>query len=194
MFWYKFTSMSKMSFLFIGLVLASCLLLSSSCGNSKDANASVQSSDYYAIQSFFQQEVDSLKRINPMVYKTVGKDADQESKSMHIKDWNAEFGAFLSVDLSKPAYAGMYDVDSTAQQITYTAKSEDVDVQSMSINFDQAGQVVSVEIVRSEDNFLYQNSEQLSYLRGVEYTMSKQQHILLLGTSHYQIVGNLTTK
>lgn len=193
MYWYKFLSFHKKPLLSTCLAMAACLLLGS-CNNSDNANSQEQHSGYYAIQSFFKQEVDSLNRSNPMVHKTVGKGTDEESKSIQIKDWNAELGAFLSVDLSKAAYTGMYAVDSTAQRINYTALSKDVDIQSLSITFDEQGQVASVVIVRNENNFLYQNKEKLSYVRGEEYAMSKEQHILLLGTSHYKITGNLNTK
>ncbi|MCL7987548.1 hypothetical protein M8998_06320 [Sphingobacterium sp. lm-10] len=187
--------MTKKSMLSTGLALVCSILLISSCSKSDNGNTPTHNkSGYYAVHSFFQKEVDSLQQNNPTVRKTVGKGSEEETKTIHIKNWKAELGAFLSIDLSKPAYEGMYKVDSTAQKITYTALSEDVDVQSMSVSFDQLGQVESIVMVRNENNFLYQNKEQLSYLRGREYTMSKEQHILLLGTNRYHIVGSFIAK
>lgn len=189
MYWYNTKSLLSTS-----VVLLCGMVLLSSCGESDAANASENASEYYAVHSFFKKEVDSLQHNNPIVQKTVGKDDDQETKVMHIKDWKAELGAFLSIDLSKAAYQDMYDVDSTAQKITYTAKSDEVDVQSLSIDFDNAGQVSAMKVVRNESNFLYQNKEQLSYVRGKEYSIVKEQHILLLGTNQYQIAGSFTAE
>ena len=170
------------------------MLLLSGSGESDDANASENDSKRDSVQSFFKKEADSLQQNTPIVQKTVGKDDDQETKVMHIKDWKAELGAFLSIDLSKAAYQDMYAVDSTAQQIIYNAKSDEVDIQWLSIDFDAAGQVSAMKVVRNESNFLYQNKEQLSYVRGKEYSIFKEQHILLLGTNKYQIVSNFNTK
>lgn len=189
MYWYNI----KLLLSFPVALLCGILLLQS-CAESDATNASENTSEYYAVHAFFKKEVDSLQHHNPIVQKTVGKDDDQETKVMHIKDWNAELGAFLSIDLSKAAYQDMYEVDSTAQQITYTAKSDEVDIQSLSIDLDAVGQVSAMKVVRNESNFLYQNKEQLSYVRGKEYSILKEQHILLLGTNKYQIVSNFNTK
>ncbi len=188
MYWYK-TKLAHPA----NIIICSLLAVAVSCSKPHETATDANTSNYYPVQAFFKKEVDSLRQHNPTVQKTVGKDAEEETKTVHIKNWGAELGAFLAIDLTKATYAGMYEVDSTERQILYTAKSDDVDIQSLSILFDESHQVTTITAMKNEDNFLYQNREQLSYLRGKGYTLFKEQHILLLGTTQYQIVGKFDT-
>lgn len=160
-----------------------------SCSNKNEQVGNKGS--YYPIHDFFSQEVDSLKTKGPIVSKTVGKGSDRETKEVQITNWENEMGAFLSVDLSKPAYEGMYSIDSTDNSITYTAHSAEVDISSIYIEFDEQGQVDSIEIIKSADNILYQNKEKLTYKRGLSYSLTKDQNILMLGNRIYHIVGEI---
>lgn len=174
-------------------ILAICCFAVIACAVSCSSNdtATGEKRDYYPIHDFFRKEVDSLQRANPTVSKSVGKGNEQETKEVHIKNWENEMGAFLSVDLSKPAYEGMYSVDSSDNSIIYTALSPDVDISLLHIGFNAQGQIDSIEIVKSTSNILYQNKEKLTYKRGVSYTLTKNQDILLLGANVYHIIGEL---
>ena len=174
--------------LFLSVIVS---LLSVSCENHTAEESTQVETGYFPIHTFFQREVDSLQQSATKVEKTVGERDESETKTVTVGDWNTEMGAFLAVDLSKPAYINMFDVDSAANKIIYNAKSKDLDIQSLSISFNEHGEIEQVEITKQEDNMLYQNEEKLLYIRGQEYSMNKQQQILLLGSSQYQIVRRL---
>lgn len=158
-----------------------------SCESEK--KATFHSDQYYPLHAFFLEEADSLQRASPTISKTVRKDGDRESKEVNIRDWKTELGAFLAIDLSKPVYRDAFEVKSDGQTTRYLARHSSTDIRSVVIEQDTTGRPEKVIIEKKADNFLYQNQEKLEYVRNGYYLLKKDQNILLLGKSEYQIEG-----
>ncbi|MBE8715049.1 hypothetical protein [Sphingobacterium hungaricum] len=167
-----------------------------SCSDTKpsDPTASFIKNDYFDTELFFKTEVDSLKQANPEVEKTVSKENETETKTLKIKNWENELSSFTAIDLRKPAYSSEFKIDTIGNQINYTAKNPELDVQRVSILLDEAKNPIEIIVEKSTKNMLYSTDEKLSYAKGAKYSVEKNQSILILGDNRYIIQGNFISK
>lgn len=171
---------------FFFVALAFC-----ACSDEKKTD-STSATDYFPTHDFFQAEVERLSAASPAVHKTVGKNGDTEVKDVAISNWENELGAFLSVDLNKPALKDAFEVDSSERSIRYTAKDPELEIQSVLIVLDTTQRPQRIEISKQSDNILYQNKEELKYITDSSYQLIKEQDILFLGKNNYQITGQFS--
>lgn len=175
------TARTTLFWLITGLACLSC--------KSPRLDKPVHHDQYYPLHAFFQAEKDSLERANPRIQKQVSKDGAAEQKTLQNIDWTIELGPFLSVDISKPVYQGAFQVISTDSTLTYRAIDESIDIRQITIQKDTSDLVTGIIIDRKTDNLLYQNTERLTYIPAVQYSLDKSQKILFLGSSRYQITS-----
>ncbi|WP_422797330.1 hypothetical protein [Sphingobacterium sp. HJSM2_6] len=157
---------------------------------SKPAASDQLKQTYFDVPQFIQTEIDSLKKRNPVIQKTVFKDQEEETKSMKISDWDAEFASFKNIDLNKPAYAGQIAVDTIDQVVQYHFLNPKSDLSCVRIQLDSLGNPMMLSIEKQVKNKLYQTSEFLVYEKGSFYLLEKNQDVQVMGENYYKVQGN----
>ncbi len=167
------------------------LLALSSCGNpERVSNASTpHSTPYFSLADYFEREAARLQQRNPEIIKTVTKNRDAEQKKIHVVDWRKEFALFIDADINKPAWQSSYRVDSTGSYITYTRTDSTLRTKELRVKKSDSGTVTHVRVTNQVGNMLYQTEEQLDYYVDSLYRIMKQQHVRIIGESHYTVTG-----
>src|SRR5690606_2904214 len=112
-----------------------------------------------------------------------------ERKKIHVADWKSEFALFIDADINKPAWQNNYRVDSTGSSVTYTPIDSTLRAKEIRIEKTDSGTVTHVRVINQVSNMLYQTNEQLDYYVDSLYRITKQQHVLVIGESHYTVTG-----
>jgi len=167
--WFKM----KIYFYFIAFILFS---LNGGCikSASKSANSDMY---YFDIKTFFEGETIKLNTKNPTINKTVWINNKAEKKQIKINNWETEFSLFTNSDINKSAWKNSYSIDSTALNITYTAKVADLKTRSIIINMVNK-KPVSVTIINHQKNYIFESWENLFYRTNVGYKIKKKQKLL----------------
>ena len=183
MYWYK--KVKKSSKAVIAGAIAALLF---SC-NAELGKNTATGKKYFDIPAYFQQEISRLAAEKPIITKTVTKDSLSETKKIDIKDWETELASFRSIDLNKPAYAGVLVQDSIPEKhlLKITSTDPKTDINKVEIQYSEDGQVRSFHIERRLDKTLYQTQETLDYAKDKTYSIEKQQSVWMLGDKFYHI-------
>ncbi|UIR57610.1 hypothetical protein LZQ00_07270 [Sphingobacterium sp. SRCM116780] len=166
-------------------------LLFWSCQSERPSNYKGSTKSKLSLDSFFNTEIEKLSKLNPTVEKTVIKDAEQEVKSLKISNWKNELSGFISADITKDADPTLYDFQEIDCKMLYKAKDKHLAIQYLSVEHNLKGNIKEVVIERKTDNSLYSSKEKLIYVVDSIYEIEKNQDILVLGDSHYKIIGKL---
>lgn len=142
---------------------------------------------YFDIPTYFKAEIARLAQEKPVVDKTVVKDSLSEAKEIQIADWENELSSFASIDLNKPAYAGILKKDSIANKVKITSSDPKIDIAAVEIEYEDNGEPVAFRIQRNIQNSLYETHETLYYAKNKEYSLEKHQSVLILGDKYYHI-------
>lgn len=145
---------------------------------------------YFDLKSFFHKEETRLQKSNPFVEKTVMVNADGETKKVQIADWTTEFAMFTNADLNRASWKGLFTVQKTSNTEIYTANNDKVPVKKVTIN-KHLNQISSIQIIVSNVNSLYSSTDTLNYYPDSLYLINKTQHIKLLPSKHYQVIGKI---
>lgn len=145
---------------------------------------------YFDLKSFFQKEAFRLQNNNPFVEKTVKINADAETKKVQIADWAAEFAMFSNADLNRASWKGLFTIQKTSNTEIYTSSNGKVPVKKVTVN-KRLNQVSSIQIIVANVNSLYSSTDTLSYYPDSLYLINKTQHIKLLPSKHYQVIGKI---
>lgn len=142
----------------------------------------------FSLHNYFTAEISRLQQEKPAVLKTIEVNGKLQQRKIASPDWTVELGFFTSSDINKPAWLGKYRADSSLNRLAYTALDPELKVRRVEIN--RTGKKISsVKVSVSVHNFLYSLSEELSYYPDSAYTISRSQHINILGTKVYHING-----
>lgn len=182
MYWYK----SKNVFGKAAAAIALAALLFS-CSPDNNSKSPVRTEKHLDVPFFFKQEIERLQREKPHVLKTVIKDELSEKKELQIENWTNELASFQTIDLNKPAYAGLLKKDSTAGKLIFTSTDPKVDLSYVEIRFTEDQMPKDWIIKRTVRNSLYQTEEVLKYSKDSLYSIEKDQSVLILGDKHYGI-------
>ena len=167
------------------ILLISFLILGCTSSSKKDE---VRKIYYFDLKSYFQNLADSLNRNQKTIHKIVAKNGVKEEKNIQVTDWKNEFALFIDADINKSAWQDSYTKDSTANNIIYKAKDEDLKTRSISIYLTK-GKPKQIIIKTKVDNLLYHSEENLTYNDGLSYQIKKHQKVILLGLNDYLIEG-----
>lgn len=144
---------------------------------------------YFDIPGYFKGEIARLTQDNPVVNKTVVKDSLSESQEIKIADWGNELASFVSVDLNKPAYAGVLQKDSTTKKVNIKASDPKIDLVAVDITYGENGEPIAFRVHRNIENSLYNTRETLLYEKNKGYSLEKNQSVLILGDKYYHVQG-----
>ncbi len=174
-----------------GVVVVGLLGLLMACSDpTTKANGNSEKVVYFDLPSYFQKEIDSLKKLDPVVEKTVAKDEQEETKKLKIKDWEAEFASFKNIDLNKSAYAEFIQVDSSDNLLEYSFNDPKSDLSCVRIELDGTGNPKVITVQRDVKNNLYHTSEFLMYEKGKYYIVEKNQDVKVMGANKYKVQGH----
>ena len=171
------------------LNLLGAVILMQSCQNAATTDLNAPK-EFIDLPAFFQKEIDSLQKVQPLISKTVVKDTLSEQKDIQIKDWNIELSSFLSIDLNKPVYKGAFQKDSVNNTVTYQFTDPELDINLIKITYSNQ-QPTTIEVSRKTENLLYSTEEELFYSKGEKYKVQKRQKVTLMGEYFYAIEGRL---
>lgn len=149
----------------------------------------VEKETYFDIPGYFKAEIVRLTHNAPLLDKTVVKDSLSESKEIKIDHWENELSSFVSVDLNKPAYSGIFKKDSTENKVKITSLDPKTDIELVEITYDKDGNATEFLIHRNIENSLYDTRETLHYIKDSAYHLEKHQSVLALGDKYYRIEG-----
>ena len=169
------------------MALAVTALFLSCTSSPKDRKVTRET--YFDIPTYFKAEIARLAQEKPVVDKTVVKDSLSEAKEIQIADWENELSSFASIDLNKPAYAGILKKDSIANKVKITSSDPKIDIAAVEIEYEDNGEPVAFRIQRNIQNSLYETHETLYYAKNKEYSLEKHQSVLILGDKYYHIEG-----
>ncbi len=183
MYWYKKKNTQNKAV----IAVAVTALFLSCTSNPKDGTGIRET--YFDIPGYFKTEIARLTQEKPVVDKTVVKDSLSETKEIQIPDWENELSSFTSIDLNKPAYAGILKKDSTANKIKITSSDPKIDIAAVEIEYSENGEPAAFRIQRNIQNSLYETHETLHYAKNKGYSLEKNQSVLILGDKYYHIEG-----
>ncbi|HLT88364.1 MAG TPA: hypothetical protein VKZ57_12295 [Sphingobacterium sp.] len=183
MYWYK----KKNTWCKAVTAVAVTALFLSCTSSPKDGKITRET--YFDIPGYFKAEIARLTQEKPLVGKTVVKDSLSETKEIQIADWENELSSFASIDLNKPAYAGILKKDSTANKVKITSSDPKIDIAAVEIEYGENGDPIAFHIQRNIQNSLYETHETLHYTKHTGYSLEKHQSVLVLGDKYYHIEG-----
>lgn len=181
MYWYN--NIKQTALLSIGAV---CFFFS--CDNPIDDTVEQNSSLYFDIPGYFENQINDLSKSNPLVLKQVFDNDGSEKKEIHISNWNTELSSFMSIDLNKPAYAGHIVKDSADNVVNYKFTNNDLDLNSVQIIY-QENMPIQITIDKTTKNMLYQTDEKLVYIADSLYSVQKLQKVIWMNPNNYKIIG-----
>ena len=171
------------------LFIFGAAFISAGC-NSPNEEGLEEHNTFFDIPTFFEQEIITLKKNNPLVLKTVYTDDFSEQKKVHLSDWAIELSPFTNVDLNTPAYQGFIHKDSLAGKVEYTFTNDKLDLKKITILY-QEKEPIAFEIEKITKNFLYETTEKLTYKKDIMYDIQKNQKVILMDENKYRITGQM---
>lgn len=168
----------------IGLALL-VLFLSSCAQNEKNG---AQSNSYFDIKGYFEKEAVRLKKLAPLIQKSVSIDGISEQKKIKIENYKKEFNNFISADINKVSWRGDFVVKIMGDLTQYSTLNNKIPVKELQIRY-KDNVVKSIRIIEKTENILYYSSDTLSYFPDSLYEIKKTQKIKLLTQKKYVITG-----
>lgn len=147
---------------------------------------------YFDLAGYFKADTAKLHKLNPLTLKTVTHNGVSETKKLHIDDWGLELSLFAQSDINKPAWRNSYDIQTGDNgSVVYMAKTPELRTREIVVTRNKDHSIKWILICNASKNLLYQTTEILTYYPDSLYTISKKQHVRLLGTNNYYIKGTL---
>lgn len=162
---------------YIGIFL-SLIVLMSSC---KQAEVKPSEAVYEDIKTYFESEAGRLSEKKTLVNKTIEQNGSDESRNQISVNWLDEFSLFMASDINKPAWKDSYKTIKERNQISYFAKDSSLKTQLIKIQKDEQGKIKKIDISNRTKNYLYESTEELSYIPDSIYTIQKKQNVIFLG-------------
>jgi hypothetical protein len=166
--------------IYIGLFFVAC--------SSADNEKQVANLRYFDLQGYFKKEEDRLKKLNPVIEKTVSVNNSTEHKSLRIADWKKELSAFTDADLNKKAWIGQFKIEKHPEMERYSSDQDKIPVKELKVTF-KKGKVSGIQMLLRNTNALYTSKDTLLYYPDSLYEVKKTQHIKLLTEKNYKITG-----
>ncbi|QNL49110.1 hypothetical protein H8S90_20540 [Olivibacter sp. SDN3] len=163
-----------------------------SCSNQEQPIQMTNQNPYFDIKGYFKEQMQRLEQKNNVVIKTVSKNNDRESQRIEINNWENELELFTASDINKPDWLKSYRIDSTENQLVYKSNDPKLRTKLITIYKGDDGTVERINIINSDENWLYSSEENLDYIPDSTYRIRKQQAIRFIGENQYEIIGELS--
>lgn len=139
--------------------IAGCLFVGSSCGGpvqrKQKENTAGDTSKYYPLRSFLQEQVQYVDLRNFPIYRITVKDGRRDSVSMRKEDFLSMAAAFLQRDLSEPGLKSKYtetvfqDQSTGSLTLNYSPLATSLPVKSIDILLDENTHAVKRVFIRA---------------------------------------------
>ncbi|UKJ06535.1 hypothetical protein [Solitalea lacus] len=171
---------------FVSFSLLLVVVTISACTNS--INKKPNTSTYFDLKEYFENEAKRLNRENPKVEKTVNDNGKQETKAVLNTIWLNELSVFINSNINKPAWSKSYSVTSTDSTEEYKALDSSLKTQFIKISKGKTG-IDKIFIQNHTTNELYELDEKLYYESKKIYRIERVQKATMLKESTFSIVG-----
>ncbi|MCU0471016.1 MAG: hypothetical protein MUF58_20720 [Arcicella sp.] len=137
------------------------ILLFTSCQNDPKES---KIKKYFDLKTIIEQQIKQLDTQKPTVKKIITIGQTTENQTIKISDWTKELELFTQADLNKPAYLNSYLIDSTADEIKYTIKTEEhLPVKYLTI-LRPNGSGIRIEALINTSNYLYESEKRVTLI------------------------------
>jgi|GEM_PF-7059421 len=132
------------------------LSLLGGCVKSQDANTvKGQKSEYYDVLSFVKELSNNTK--NHPLKKWTFEDGTLDEVVLTKPDYSRELALFLTSDIQKPAWQGLFTEVKDGALTSYTATTDKPDVKLLVIRRDSTGRIVELDVTQEQDNYLFKS-------------------------------------
>lgn len=122
---------------------------------------------YFDCKRYFESIAASLVSDGATLQKTVVADGKSETIDITKPDWKKELAPFLELDINKPAFRGMYDVQTkpngSSMVTEYVSLDKNHIVQTLRVMQTNDGKVETVQAVCSTRNPYHASSDTLLF-------------------------------
>ena len=152
------------------------------------------SDDRFDIHSFIETEIEKIADQDLVVEKTIMQNGKEEQSMGQTAEWIDLLRFFSKNDFNKPAYSGLYKMDSIhlsgMKVVLYTAQEEDMSPKQVSLNY-SGSQISEIHYTESEKNFLFETQETKSLFVGQSIVIERVQNIRLLKPNKTRISASI---
>ncbi len=167
-----------------------CALILTGCNSEKEFSPSHESV-YFDVPSYFLALADSLDSTQVYVNKTLQLDGNTEIVRVKPRSWKDELAVFSAIDLNKSSYIGKYQIDSVLSsqglEVKYISLDKKLPVKSISIQFDNSGNVYSFQAEKTDYSIILNSEISLEYINGYGYFVKGRRAISNLKPSVYSV-------
>ena len=165
----------------IYLVIAVAFLFSCQTTESKK-----ESKTEFDIPDFFNSEIQRLKKLDPIVKKSVTNNKSTETHELKIVNWDNEFAQFLNYVIHKIGLSN-FTKQVKGDTVIYISNNnkEKIIIEFIFKN----NKFSEIDITKKSKNLLISNQEHLHYIINKHYYINKSQNVLGLGENNYTIKG-----
>ncbi len=168
-------------------ILISCFSFNCTSEQNQGTKGNTTNS-YFDVTGFFKEEIKKLE--DRKIEKTVILNSLNQTLLLDSIDFEIEFAPFLSSSISQSALTGKYTVDTTIQSnislINYTAKEEELKVQSIKITKSPNG-IEQIDILKKSESLIYSSDQELTYNSNKGYSIVSKQKVFLFEPTASQI-------
>jgi hypothetical protein len=134
------------------------LLAFAACGGGdapKTEAAARKASPYPDILEFVKQVKANTQKYS--LKKTTLTDNEVETVDLPNPNYERELILFLTADIQKPAWQGLYQINTQGGVVTYATTSAKPDLKVLAIHRDSAQRITRLDVVAEQDNYLFKS-------------------------------------
>gem|GEM_PF-4220008 len=145
--------------------------------------------EYFSLKQYFTQQIDSFMqdsgRISLMKVVSMNQHSDTVWMPMTRQNLMAVFQPFMAMDIDRPAFRGVYQIESFEDSLTgkitiiYTSQGAVTKPYQIYLQVNPSHTIHSIYVKSMTDNFLYHTSKQLLYQAGKSVEIITYEHMQL---------------
>lgn len=160
------------------------------CRSHQDRNLQARpEQEYFSLKQYFTQQIDSFLqdsgRISLMKVVSLNQHSDTTWMPVTRQNLMAIFQPFMAMDIDRPAFRGMYQIESFEDSLTgkitiiYTSQGAVTKPYQIYLQVNPSHTIHSIYVKSMTDNFLYHTSKQLLYQAGKSVEIITYEHMQL---------------
>ncbi|MBX5437927.1 MAG: hypothetical protein IRZ29_00140 [Thermoflavifilum sp.] len=145
--------------------------------------------EYFSLKKYFSEQIDSFlqdsSHLSLMKVVSMNQHTDTVWMPLTRENLLAVFQPFMALDIDRPAFRGMYRIESFADSLTgkitiiYTSQGAQTKPYQIYLQVNPSHTIHSIYVKSMTDNFLYHTSKQLLYQAGKSVEMITYEHMQL---------------
>lgn len=150
------------------------------------------SSDYFSFANYFKAESKRLTGEKTGIKKIIHTTNSSEEKLLTTINWDEELKLFADADINKPAWKGLYRIDTINSdgflKVIYQSLDSILPIKRAEIIFKEM-QITEINVDRSFSNFYYQSGLHLKYNPLKGYYIKGMQQVRFSSNQTFEISG-----